>query len=595
MPFSPTGISKPRKPRPSRARGLRTSTGCLTCRKRRVKCDETRPRCGQCAKSDRDCVYGAPNTPTLENAASLTESPEQPSTARRNTATSATGIPGNTHSPGGCSSLVGDIDPQLFMSSPELRFDLSPLTITTSVPSPNSAPLEWYDLLAEDAISNIQKHNLGFDQTSLSRRQSPVPETPDVDPQLLSPSISHEPPVHHVEPWNTVGTISLTDDELSLFQHYVNVVGPILDMFDPMRHFTLVVPRLAVHNVGLLKSLLAIAARHLALHSVQQRTQSVQRPRSSINGPPETNNQVKALKQVATQYYYETLHYLSKNLLYPVYAKSGEIIATAILISTYEMFDAEGSYNDGGWERHLRGIFWIQRSQDNNGESHDGLRRAAWWAWLRQDIWVAFRESRRVLTIWRPTKRLMDLSPDELATRIVYITARCVDFAANEKQYDMALRIGLGDRLLQALDDWYRQLPPSFRPIYTLPADDTSMFSPIWIHPPVYAAAMQTFHFARIIVLINQPSVGGLNLFRQRRRQLDESVDTICGIAMMHQGQDLPSAFVNFQAVYAAGLCVQTPAKQNAILRLLETTLDVGKFPPKTLLDDLVRYWREES
>ena len=31
------------------------------------------------------------------------------------------------------------------------------------------------------------------------------------------------------------------------------------------------------------------------------------------------------------------------------------------------MFDAEGQYNNGAWERHLRGIFWIQRSQNNNG------------------------------------------------------------------------------------------------------------------------------------------------------------------------------------------------------------------------------------
>ncbi|KAJ4149469.1 hypothetical protein NW754_000909 [Fusarium falciforme] len=33
----------------------RTKTGCLTCRKRRIKCDEGRPTCNNCIKSKRQC------------------------------------------------------------------------------------------------------------------------------------------------------------------------------------------------------------------------------------------------------------------------------------------------------------------------------------------------------------------------------------------------------------------------------------------------------------------------------------------------------------------------------------------------------------
>ncbi|KAF2675808.1 hypothetical protein K458DRAFT_323648 [Lentithecium fluviatile CBS 122367] len=579
-----TGMNKPRKPRPSRARGLRTTTGCLTCRKRRVKCDEGKPRCRQCTKSERGCVYGQSTDVTATAALSEQDTPQQSTSPAQATASVV------AESPTTRKSIAGDIDPQLFVDSPELRFDLSPLTLTTSLPSPNSAPFEWYDLLAEDAINNIQKHNLGFDQMCLSRRQSPVPDEHNFDPRLQSP----ERETFVQEPWRSPEAIPLNDDQLSLFQHFVSSVGPILDLFDPLKQFSNAVPRLAINNVGLLRSLLAVAARHLALHSdAQQSSINVQTPGSNIS----ESGLHSPLLEAATQYYYETLHYLSQNLLYPSYTKSSEIISTAILISTYEMFDSSGRYSDGGWERHLRGIFWIQRSQDNNGESKDGLRRGAWWTWLRQDIWVAFRESRRTLTIWRPTKRLVDLTPDELATRIVYICARCVDFAANEKHYDLSIRIDQGDKLLQALDDWYHILPPSFQPIYSLPMAESGLFAPIWIHPPSYAAAIQMFHFARIVVLINQPSLGGMHAFRQRQRFLDESVETICGIAIMHvhQGRDSPSAFANYQALYAAGLCVQTPVKQSAILQLLEKTLNVTKFPPKTLLDDLASYWRAES
>ncbi|KAF2729720.1 hypothetical protein EJ04DRAFT_546167 [Polyplosphaeria fusca] len=592
MPVAPTGAPKQRKPRPSRARGLRTTTGCLTCRKRRVKCDESKPRCGQCIKSERSCSYGSAIDTNSEQTADQEESSPRESNAPTAQPSSATVCSPARRIP----SIAGEID--VFQNSPELRFDLSPLTIATSLPSPNSAPFEWYDLLAEDAINNIQKHNLGFETTCLSRRQSPVPETPAIDPQLQSPKEDHihaEPT--STEPWNSVQTIQLTGDEIQLFQHFVDVLGPALDLFDHLRHFTILVPRLAVHNLGVLKSLLAVAARHMELHADTQPRQSFSAatPGSSVSGSHEAQGPAQQLSDLATQYYYETLHYLSQNLLYPSYTKSGEIIATAILISTYEMFDARGSNGNGNWERHLRGIFWIQRSQNNNGESVDGLRRAAWWAWLRQDIWVAFRENRRTLTIWRPTKRLMDLTPDELALRIVYIAARCVDYAANEKQYDMHTRIEQGDTLLNALEDWHRVLPASFNPIYTQDHSENSSFSPIWIHPPAYAAAVQVFHFARIVVIINQPTMGGMNPFRRRRRYLDESVEAICGIATMHQRKDIPSSFVDMMCVYAAGHCVQTPTKQGAVLQLLERCLDITKFPPRSLLDDLAKYWREET
>lgn len=34
----------------------RTKTGCLTCRRRRIKCDEGQPTCGNCRKSKRECL-----------------------------------------------------------------------------------------------------------------------------------------------------------------------------------------------------------------------------------------------------------------------------------------------------------------------------------------------------------------------------------------------------------------------------------------------------------------------------------------------------------------------------------------------------------
>lgn len=164
-----------------------------------------------------------------------------------------------------------------------------------------------------------------------------------------------------------------------------------------------------------------------------------------------------------------------------------------------------------------------------------------------------------MLTIWRPLRRLDDLTPDELCLRIIYICGRCVDFASAEsvKKYDVNTRIDQGKKLTQALNDWYNILGTSFQPIYkpALPGPD-SFFSPIWIHPPSHAAAIQTYHFSRIIVAINEPSLGGMNDMRARQRCLDESIRTICGITNTHQGKEIPSAMINARALYAGKLLI---------------------------------------
>jgi hypothetical protein len=127
-----------------------------------------------------------------------------------------------------------------------------------------------------------------------------------------------------------------------------------------------------------------------------------------------------------------------------------------------------------------------------------------------------------------------------------------VQFAATPKEGDIAAYIEAGETLMRMLDLWKRSLPASFEPIsIASSAIDGDQISPIWIHPPAHAAAIQMYHFARIIMILNQPSTGGLSTYQTRFKQMRESTMTTCGIAIAQQSQNLPSAFVSFQAVYA--------------------------------------------
>jgi hypothetical protein len=143
------------------------------------------------------------------------------------------------------------------------------------------------------------------------------------------------------------------------------------------------------------------------------------------------------------------------------------------------------------------------------------------------------------------------------------ISNKCqVQFAATTKNKHITEYIEAGTTLMNNLKAWKSCLPTSFEPIHIASSCSSPRYSsgstsltPIWIHPPAHAAAMQMYHFSRIVMVLNQPSMGGLNNYQTRFKMLRESTNIICGIAVSQQSQNLPSAFVGFQAVYAGRSC----------------------------------------
>jgi hypothetical protein len=204
-------------------------------------------------------------------------------------------------------------------------------------------------------------------------------------------------------------------------------------------------------------------------------------------------------------------------------------------------------------------------SQENNAESPNGLRRAVWFAWLRQDVWAAFQAGRPAMTIFRPRKRLSELTSDELAARIIFISAKAVQFAANNTGDDVTTRIARGKALLKMLEDWKQMLPITYAPIECSLSQGTNLtrldmdqqqcpetiFRPIWIHPQSYAAAIQTFHFSRIVVLLHETTTNGPAAYRMKENMLSESMHEICGIALAEQSQNLASIQCSLQALFA--------------------------------------------
>jgi hypothetical protein len=234
-----------------------------------------------------------------------------------------------------------------------------------------------------------------------------------------------------------------------------------------MRLFSARVPHLAIRNAGLLNAILALSSYHRVLEESASESDA---------GKPVRPN--------GLQYYYQTLHYVQKAMQYPSYRSSLELTATSIIVSTYEML--HGSSND--WQRHLQGVFWMLRSRQIEVE-RSSLESTIWWAWLQQDIWVAFTEKRRTYSTWTPKKLCRELESHELAGRALWLLAQVVNYYSLDLKGDTALtvqeRVSWAGQLHEMLDEWDACLTPEFSPLPTSTLAD-SVFQLQMIHPQSY-------------------------------------------------------------------------------------------------------------
>lgn len=364
--------------------------------------------------------------------------------------------------------------------------------------------------------------------------------------------------------WDTQDAVHLEDHDHVYFQHFITHVSSLIDLFDPMKHFSTIVPHLSLRNAGLMQAILALGARHDALEPA---TQAFDRT-------------------AAVQYYSESLQYLQSNMRYASYKNSAELLATTMVVSTYEMLDGAGK----GWERHLKGVFWIQRNREINGES-GGLEQAIWWAWLRQDLWAAFRERRRCYSFFQPTKLYSEMSDWDMASRAVYLLAQCVNYSSAEEERnglaDMPARVARADELHRILDEWSSNTSPCFNAL-PLPSSSGDLVERLWINPPAFGVAVQLRCAARILLIAHRP---GIN--QARSRTIIECVDQIGGIASALT--DDASLLMSTQCLFIAGAFCKDGPRRERILGLLRVhTIRTGWPSNEDLTENLKQRWQSE-
>lgn len=225
-----------------------------------------------------------------------------------------------------------------------------------------------------------------------------------------------------------------------------------------------------MHNDGLLNAILALSIHYLSLT-----------PNHVSNLTPEQGDDV--------QYYQNAVLCMKAAMKQESYRSSDDLPATWLIICAYQMMG--GSQKDR--EKHLQGSFLLQSTQLIHGESHGeshGIKKAAYWAWLSQDLWAAFQEKRELYTRWTPTKDYSNMTSYEIAARSVHLTARVVSYCSqteiHQGKHNFKSRVAKADHLASLLDEWQRHLRIKFSSL-PISSKAGSVFKPIWVHPPAFS------------------------------------------------------------------------------------------------------------
>ncbi|OQD87465.1 hypothetical protein PENANT_c005G00356 [Penicillium antarcticum] len=594
---------------------MRSYTGCLTCRGRKLKCDEAKPICGPCNKASRECKFDQRCIFRSQTFSTL-----KPRHKRR------AGSRGND------TSNVLD-EGQTWVEVPH---DLTFIQIDDPWSPDGAHVLHEPCEDREEETSSVQQHtdprvNFGLDKqppkssTDNSLQSTPiwhtlVPEviadTPDsVRLSIPRPQRSGKDVDHNV-------VISY------MLRHFKEGPGQWMDLFDTTAYFSSKVPVIAAVRPLLKSAVCALSAKHLQ-HLYH------------ISDGIDRNSYILSLADEETWHYQSAKHYdqalgyLKTAIDLETYndspSEKEEMLAAVAILCLYELMDAPGT----SWRAHLSALpLFNETSASMPVHSSVIIPRTAikgpiFWSLARQDLLCAFisetstRLDLKDMRLWQnaglitnehgtllPSTAISpldvqnysgieeDMKANELTWLLGKIanhlimgdTVTLEDFVLPREQraYLGLNQQHLLDRwnlLMSELEQWYDCLPLTFTEAARTRAEGSTdprhklsleAFEQIWFNLPLCAATIQSYHQARILLLVNQPQQSTaiqstvssrLRAYRSALKQALFHAREICGINLANPTD--PVRINSVQALFVAGQVFQGRREQDAVLEIL--------------------------
>lgn len=272
-------------------------------------------------------------------------------------------------------------------------------------------------------------------------------------------------------------------------------------------------------------------------------------------------------------------------------------------------------------ESALRGIQIFLDAQAMSAVSGYGLRHAAYWIALRQEIVTAFSKQRTFRLPLEPCEPYRTFEPADDYVWADRLVIHCADvlqycFGSEEEKFPLDLqfqstssmgilhpppatdlRIARYEELVAFETLWTELGPPSFKPIYAREPDRSrgEVFPELWYLNNCHVAGLQFLELARILLTVYNPKIprlgpGQRTAMRSVDREVRSIVLRLCGIALSNQHS--PPGLVT--ASVAIGMCgdrFSDRLEQEALLGVLTKLEDEHAYPTSSTQELLRGAW----
>lgn len=425
-------------------------------------------------------------------------------------------------------------------------------------------------------------------------------DTPDFD---ASPDIDHDidTPLIATEA-DARPTIDHPRLAAILLRYFTDEVAARFDLCDPERHFTQVVPHRARSCSPLQHAILTTAARHLI---------RLQRYRNAAGIVEWQGHPLPELTEtVALAYHTACIKDLLALSMDPDQIHNDNLLAAAIILRTDEEMDAPLRENPEDQEVFLRMLNVYISAQVPHALPHGfgpddqtgtGLRQAAFWVALRQEVFTSFMKQRPLtfpLAHCDAFRSLSFASDTVWADRLIIFCADVLEYCYGSP--DMAAQVSpqRWHDLSTYQDSLHASLPASFDPLYTRfpDPDHGQIFPEIWYLDPCHVTGTTHGELARLLLLVFDPTCPplGPGSAVHQRATLDNiraMVRRLCGMALSNR----LSAPVFIEALMGITMCGEyfdVPKEQQALLGVLEVMRLEHAFPTQRVEGRLRAAWR---
>ncbi|KAK1657268.1 hypothetical protein BDP55DRAFT_442418 [Colletotrichum godetiae] len=413
-----------------------------------------------------------------------------------------------------------------------------------------------------------------------------------------------------------------------------------MDLFDTSAHFSCKIPIRATTRPLLKSAICALAAKHLSRTQLSDReTRETRSVRTSEAFSATTNpdwqyhavrhyhRAIKGLKHAIT------LAGASDDARdREASDRNEDAFAAVAILCMYELMNAPGN----AWKAHLTALsLYSALDGTMNGSSPISIPRSKtkgpiFWSLARQDFLCAFISETQTrlnldhIRLWQnfglaadEHNLLLPFSPfsmadirsstnveeDSKSNELLWLMGKIVNYTTHgdgvhpedySRPTGQRLSLGLTQELLLQrwtkleveLQEWYESLPPTFAPsgrtrlssrLRNLGKSDADMgMERVWYDIPMCASTMQSYHMARVILLVNRPQESTairsnvsarLRSYRFIQKEVLRHCKEICGISLADPTDAVRVHSV--QPLFVAGRAFYTQPEQELVLELL--------------------------